>query len=294
MRTSSATRASCFTHWDDMTEDTADAVQSPEVTVQRWAAVVEYDGSAYNGWQRQKHSMTVQQKVEQALSRVANEPVTLVCAGRTDSGVHATNQVIHFDSVAERQPRNWLLGVNANLPADIRLRWVGPVAVDFSARFSALKRTYRYIICNSVHPPALFQRNVTWVADPLDDAAMHRAGQQLLGERDFSSFRAAGCQSNTPFRCVERLEVRRAGELVVVEICANAFLHHMVRNIVGALLAVGRGMHSEPWLGELLECRDRTLAPPTAPANGLYLVGVEYPPASGVAALPFGPLLLAG
>lgn len=274
--------------------DTTDAPQSPEAIVQRWAAVVEYDGSAYNGWQRQKHSTTVQQKVEQALSRVANEAVTLVCAGRTDSGVHATNQVIHFDSTAPRQPRNWLLGVNANLPADIRLRWVGTVASDFSARFSARRRTYRYIVYNSPHPPALFHRNVTWVPDPLDAPAMHRAGQHLLGERDFSSFRAAGCQSNTPFRCIERLEVRRFGELVVVEICANAFLHHMVRNIAGALLAVGKGMQSESWLGDLLEWRDRTLAPPTAPASGLYLVGVEYPSTSGVAALPFGPVLLGG
>lgn len=274
--------------------DTTDALQSPEVTVRRWAAVVEYDGSAYNGWQRQKHSMTVQQKVEQALSRVANEAVTLVCAGRTDSGVHATSQVIHFDSGAERQPRNWLLGVNANLPADIRLRWVGPVAADFSARFSALKRTYRYIIHNSAHPPALFHRNVTWVADPLDEAAMHCAGQHLLGERDFSSFRAAGCQSHTPFRRVERLQVRRFGELVVVEICANAFLHHMVRNITGALLAVGKGVQNEAWLGDLLERRDRTQAPPTAPANGLYLVGVEYPPTFGLPALALGPVLLAG
>lgn len=273
---------------------TTDAPQSPGVTVQRWAAVVEYDGSAYNGWQRQKHSTTVQQQVEQALSRVANEAVTLVCAGRTDAGVHATNQVIHFDSRAVRQPRNWLLGVNANLPADIRLRWVGPVTADFSARFSALKRTYRYLICNTGHPPALFQRNVTWVAEPLDVAAMHRAGQQLLGERDFSSFRAAGCQSSTPFRCVERLEVRRCAELVVVEICANAFLHHMVRNITGALLAVGKGMRSEGWLGELLEQRDRTLAPPTAAANGLYLVGVAYPLPFGIPPLAPGPLLLAG
>lgn len=274
--------------------DTTDALRTPEVTLQRWAAVVEYDGSAYNGWQRQKHSTTVQQQVEQALSRVANEAVTLVCAGRTDSGVHATNQVIHFDSAAAREPRNWLLGANANLPLDIRLRWVGAVANDFSARFSARKRTYRYVIHNSAHPPALFQRNVTWVSERLDAVAMHRAGQQLLGEQDFSSFRAAGCQSNTPFRCVEHLRVHRFGELVVVEICANAFLHHMVRNIVGALLAVGKGAQSEAWLGELLRHRDRTLAPPTAPANGLYLVGVEYPPNCGVAVLPFGPVLLGG
>lgn len=270
-----------------------DNLQTPPV-MQRWAAVVEYDGSAYNGWQRQKHSVTVQQKVEQALSRVANECVTLVCAGRTDSGVHATNQTIHFDSAANRQPRNWLLGVNANLPGDIRLRWVEEVDAGFSARFSALSRTYRYIICNRSHPPALFHRAVTWVADELDVAAMHRAGQQLLGERDFSSFRAAGCQSNTPFRNVQQLAVRRHGELVVLEIRANAFLQHMVRNITGSLLAVGRGQQSASWLGQLLAGCDRTRAPATAPANGLYLVGVEYPDHYGIPRLEPGPLLLAG
>lgn len=270
------------------------ALQSSPPVFRRWAAVVEYDGSAYSGWQRQKHSVAVQGKVEQALSRVANEAVALVCAGRTDAGVHATHQVIHFDSAAARQPRNWLLGVNANLPDDIRLRWVGEVDAGFSARFSALKRTYRYIICNRPQRPGLFHRAVTWVEDELDVAAMHRAGQLLLGERDFSSFRAAGCQSNTPFRNVDRIVVRRHGELVALEISANAFLHHMVRNITGALLAVGRGQQPESWLGDLLEWRDRTRAPATAPANGLYLVGVKYPESCGIPRMEPGPLLLAG
>ncbi len=266
----------------------------PEGPARRWAAVVEYDGSGYNGWQRQKHSTTVQEKVERALSRVGNEPITLVCAGRTDAGVHATHQVIHFDSTATRAARNWLLGVNANLPDDIRLRWVGAVDAGFSARFSAHSRTYRYVICSRPQRPGLFHRAVTWVDYGLDVDAMHRAGQCLLGERNFSSFRAAGCQSNTPFRDVQQLDVFRFGELVVLQIRANAFLHHMVRNITGALLAVGRGQRDASWLAALLEARDRTQAPPTAPSAGLYLVGVGYPDGCGIPSLDPGPLLLSG
>jgi len=245
--------------------------------VKRIAAAVEYDGSAFCGWQRQTHSPSVQFHVEAALTQVANERITVACAGRTDTGVHATNQVIHFDTRADRNPKNWVLGVNANLPFGIRLHWAEERPPQFHARFSARARTYRYLIVNQPQRSALFYHWLTWEKRPLDEVQMHRAAQLLLGERDFSSFRAAGCQSNTPNRNVHAAKVWRQGDLVILEITANAFLHHMVRNIAGALLCVGRGDYAYTWPGELLALSDRTQAPPTAAPNGLYLVGVNYP-----------------
>ncbi|MEZ5528627.1 MAG: tRNA pseudouridine(38-40) synthase TruA [Porticoccaceae bacterium] len=245
--------------------------------VKRIAAAVEYDGSAFCGWQRQTHSPSIQFHVEAALTQVANERIGVACAGRTDTGVHATNQIIHFDTRADRSARNWVLGVNANLPFGIRLHWAEERPAQFHARFAATARTYRYLIANQPHRSALFYHWLTWEKRPLDEGRMHRAVQLLLGENDFSSFRAAGCQSNTPNRNVHAASVWRQGELVILEITANAFLHHMVRNITGALLCVGRGDYPEEWLGELLALRDRTQAPPTAPPNGLYLVRVDYP-----------------
>jgi tRNA pseudouridine38-40 synthase len=245
--------------------------------VRRIAAAVEYDGSSFCGWQRQTHSPSVQAEVETALTTVANQPVTIACAGRTDTGVHGTNQIIHFDTGADRTPRNWLLGANANLPFGIRVHWVSEQPAQFHARFSATARTYRYLIANQPQRPAICHHGLTWEKKLLNESLMNQAAQQLIGEQDFSSFRAAGCQSRSPNRNVHAVNVWRQGNLVVVEITANAFLHHMVRNIVGSLLCVGRGSQPVEWLGSLLQKKDRTQAPATAPANGLYLVTVRYP-----------------
>jgi len=257
------------------------------------AAAVEYSGRNFCGWQRQSHSPSVQGVVEAALSFVANEAVTIACAGRTDTGVHATNQIIHFDTTAKRQPHNWIRGANTRLPENVRLHWLAQVDGRFHARFSALSRTYRYIICNEPVPPAIFRGLMTWCKEPLDEGLMHNAAQGLLGENDFSSFRAAACQSRSPFRCVENISVYRQGTLVVIEITANAFLHHMVRNIAGVLLAVGRGDRPENWPRELLLLRDRNRGEITAAPDGLFLVSVAYPSCHQIPALDPGPHFIA-
>ncbi len=243
----------------------------------RLAAGVEYDGSAYCGWQRLGHAPSVQEEVERALSGIAAEPVSVVCAGRTDSGVHATGQIIHFDTTAERPLRGWLRGSNVRLPDGIALRWVQRVPEVFHARFSARSRRYRYIIQNREARPALLNQRVAWNYHRLDTGRMHNAAQYLLGEHDFSSFRAAGCQANHALRELQSIAVSRQGDFIYMDVQANAFLHHMVRNIVGSLLLVGKGERPVEWLGELLALRDRTRAGATAPAAGLYLVHVEYP-----------------
>ncbi|RUO61926.1 tRNA pseudouridine(38-40) synthase TruA [Pseudidiomarina insulisalsae] len=258
----------------------------------RFALGIEYDGSQYFGWQRQREVVAVQEVLERALSKVANHPVEVVCAGRTDAGVHATGQVVHFDSAELRSTPAWTMGVNSNLPADVAVRWVRQVPDDFSARFSATGRRYRYVICNTRLRPAILGRGVSHYHFDLNVADMHQAAQALLGEHDFSSFRAAQCQSHSPNRCVTHIEVSRHGDYVVVDIAANAFLHHMVRNIVGSLLAVGRGEQASDWPGKLLAQRDRTLAAATAKAEGLYLVQVDYPEHFGLPQLPPGPLWL--
>lgn len=258
-------------------------MQAPRV-----ALVVEYNGSGFHGWQRQEDPAvaTVQRSLEAALSQVADAPVTLVCAGRTDRGVHASNQVVHFDPPRDRSAKAWVCGANALLPASVVVKNALPVDAEFHARFSAIARTYRYFIYNSAHRPGIFAGQLSWVKLALDEGAMHEAGQYLLGELDFSAFRAAGCQSKSAFRYVEYLRVSRSAELVCVEIKANAFLLHMVRNIVGSLLEVGMGHRKPGWIAELQQCGDRREAAATAPADGLYLVGVDYPP---VYALPAGP-----
>jgi len=260
----------------------------------RIACRIEYDGSRYCGWQAQPQLdvATVQETLESALAGIADAPVRIQCAGRTDTGVHGFGQIIHFDAPAARSPKAWVLGVNANLPPDVRVHWAVPVAADFHARFSALSRRYRYVIANTAIRPALLGRQVTWQRRLLDEQSMHDAAQSLLGERDFSAFRAASCQSASPMRNVQSLDVYRRGELVVVDIKANAFLHHMVRNLVGSLMAVGMGRRDADWLAGLLAGRDRSLAAETAPADGLYLVEVDYPPQFGLPATPYGPLLL--
>lgn len=261
--------------------------------IKRYAAAVEYDGSGFCGWQKQRHSPSVQAVVESALSSVANHPIVVACAGRTDTGVHATNQIIHFDTHAERQPRNWLLGANANLPHGVRLHWLEEQGGAFHARFSATARTYRYLLINQPQRPALFHQWLTWEKRPLQAGLMHDAAQALLGEQDCSAFRGAGCQSNTPMRNVHRVSVSQQADLVWVEITANAFLLHMVRNIVGALLAVGRGDKPVDWINELLQGKDRTVAPATAPPNGLYLVAVAYPEQYQLPAFSRGPAFVA-
>lgn len=246
------------------------------VTV-RLVAAVEYDGSGFSGWQRQRHTGSVQEAVERAISRVADEAVEVTCAGRTDAGVHATGQVIHFDSGARREERAWVMGGNSHLPDSVRLLWVRPIDPDFHARFSALARGYRYVILSRPLPSALHRQRVAWTYKPLDAARMHEAGQALLGEHDFSAFRAAGCQARHAVRRISRLQVSRHGDYLYLDIEANAFLHHMVRNIAGSLMAIGAGEQPLEWIGEVLAGRDRTLAAATGPAAGLYLVKVSYP-----------------
>ena len=219
-------------------------------------------------------------------------PVRVHCAGRTDTGVHASNQVIHFDAPVERGLKAWVLGVNTHLPDDIRVLWARAVAPEFHARFSAQSRRYRYIISNTRVRPAIQHGLVSWQRRQLDAPLMHSAAQSLLGERDFSSFRAASCQSVSPMRNVHFVEVSRRGQLVIIDIQANAFLHHMVRNIAGSLMAVGTRSKSEAWIGQLMEARDRSQAADTASPHGLYLVSVEYPPVYDLPILPLGPLML--
>lgn len=245
----------------------------------RIALGVEYDGSGFRGFQTQGVGVpTVQRCLEQALTAVAAHPVAVTCAGRTDAGVHAGGQVVHFDSDADRPLRAWVMGGNAHLPDAISIIWAQPVPDSFHARFSALARCYRYIIINRAVRSALLRQRVTWWYQPLDAERMHLAGQALLGEHDFSSYRAQGCQSRSPMRCVHELTVTRYGDYIVLDIEANAFLQHMVRNIVGVLLAIGAGERPLDWARAVLELRDRTLGGVTAPPDGLSLIAVRYPP----------------
>ncbi|HEY9035555.1 MAG TPA: tRNA pseudouridine(38-40) synthase TruA [Pseudomonadales bacterium] len=265
-----------------------------EPFTQRIALAVEYDGSAFYGWQKQLDPAlpTVQQTLEEAVAKVANHPVNIRCAGRTDAGVHATAQTVHFDTSVDRPLRAWVQGVNAHLPKTVAVRWAAPTPHDFHARHSALARTYRYVICNRDQRLGVGHAQFTWERHPLDAKAMHRAAQALLGERDCSAFRAAGCQSSTPMRNVMSVAVQRREDWVVLEITANAFLLHMVRNIAGSLMAVGRGEQAEDWIARLLTAADRNLSAPTAPPNGLYLVAVRYSPGCHLPSLPKGPLFL--
>jgi tRNA pseudouridine38-40 synthase len=248
----------------------------------RIAVGIEYDGSAYAGWQAQSSLPTLQGVLEQALGRVAAEPVGLTCAGRTDAGVHASGQVAHFDTHAVRSLRGWVLGANSELPRDVSVAWAMPVPGHFHARYCAEARTYRYLIANRLARPALLRGRAAWIHRPLDEARMREAAQALLGEHDFSAFRAAECQAKSPIRRMERLEVERHGEFVTIEATANAFLHHMARNIAGLLIAIGRGDAPVEFAHQVLSGRDRTRNAATAAAAGLYLLAVRYPAAFGV------------
>jgi tRNA pseudouridine38-40 synthase len=251
----------------------------------RIAALVEYDGTGFAGWKSQSHCASIQDAVQEALSFVAAHRVATVCAGRTDSGVHALGQVVHFDTDAARTPRAWVLGANTRLPPSIALRWAGEVAANFHARHSAVRRTYRYCILNRSARSALQRERAAWIHRPLDAAAMHAAGQALVGEHDFSAFRSVECQSPSAVRKVIQLGVRRDDDAIWVEITANAYLHHMVRNVVGTLIEVQREADPAQAMRRILESGDRRLAGATAPAAGLYLWQVEYPPAHGIPSL---------
>ena len=251
----------------------------------RYALGIEYDGSEFFGWQRlskpgepdRRGEPTVQVAVERALTFVAGALIKVVCAGRTDSGVHAAAQVVHFDSPVQRDVRGWVLGTTTQLPPSVCVRWCQPVAADFHARYAARARRYRYRLLNRPVRTALHRQYLSWERRPLDADAMHRAAQVLVGQHDFSAFRTVHCQAPHARRDLHEITVRREGEVVEVEVQANAFLHHMVRNIVGSLLVIGRGDRPEAWLGELLAGRDRAVAGPTAPSAGLLFLGPRYP-----------------
>ena len=252
----------------------------------RIALGIEYDGTAYNGWQRQRTGEGVQERVEAALTLVADEAINVCCAGRTDTGVHASGQVVHFDTNSERSERGWLLGANTTLPDDIAVTWARPVSDDFHARFSATARSYRYVILNRQVRPAINRHRAWWVHQTLDAELMHQAAQKLLGRHDFSAFRAAGCQASTPIREITSIAVVRIGDRIVLEVAANAFLQHMVRTIIGTLVAIGGDDVAIDSLPAILASKDRKNAGVVAPSHGLTLVHVAYPDDFNIPSVP--------
>lgn len=262
--------------------------------ISRFALAVEYRGDHYHGWQRLtgRNEPTIQQALEQALGRVADEPITVVCAGRTDAGVHATNQIVHFDTAAARSEKAWVLGGNSHLPSDIRIRWARPVEPSFHARFSARARTYRYLIANTPSQPAIADRQCLWIRKPLDVAAMQRAASYCLGEHDFSTVRGASCQARSPVRTLHRFTIQPVNNWLLVEVCGNAFLHHMVRNLMGLLLPVGMGTKPPEWVAEVLALRDRKQGGKTEAPGALYLVKVDYDKDYGFPQMAKGPFML--
>ncbi len=259
----------------------------------RVALGIEYDGTRYCGWQRQVDVDSVQEQVEKALSIIANHPVKIQCAGRTDTGVNGTGQVVHFDTEANRRMIEWTLGANAKLPRDIVIRWAKDVSPEFHARFSATARRYRYVIYNNTVRPAILANGLSHYHNPLDVEKMHQAGQYLVGEHDFTSFRASQCQSHSPWRDMKHVNVSRHGDFIVIDVKANAFVHHMVRNIAGSLIKVGCGDVEPEWMQWLLEQKNRRLAGMTAKAEGLYLVDVDYPEEFGIPKSALGPVFFA-
>lgn len=259
----------------------------------RWALSVEYNGAHFNGFQKQLTSAhTIQAHLERALSKVANENIAIVCAGRTDAGVHASEQIIHFDTLAIRPEKAWIKGVNSELPDDIRVHWAKEVSPAFHARFSAFSRTYRYILYCAYTRPATIHKLVTWTSYDLSVDFMREASEAIVGEYDYTSFRASQCQAYSPVRCIEHIVFFNHGPFIVMEIRANAFLHHMVRNIAGTLIDIGRGAKPVSWMKELLDLRDRTKASPTARPWGLYLVKVNYDAQYRLPETPIGPIFI--
>ena len=243
----------------------------------RYVARIEYNGSAFHGWQRQTHESSVQSAVERALSRVADESITVVCAGRTDTGVHSVGQIVHFDTAANRSVKAWVMGGNTFLCRDAAIRMVKPISDSFHARYSAYSRSYRYGILNTDTRSAVLGKRTRWIYQPLDIEAIRSGANFLIGEHDFSAFRAAGCQAKNPVRNISQIEVHRNRGFVYIDITANAFLHNMVRIIAGALIKIGKGEARPEWIGNILESRDRTIGGMTAPAHGLYFIGPSYP-----------------
>jgi len=243
----------------------------------RIALGIEYSGENYCGWQRQKHSPSVQENLEKVLSQISDQSIKVFCAGRTDTGVHATGQVVHFDMKGTRPESAWMRGANNYLAKDISIAWSKNVGDEFHARFSAISRTYRYIIQNTPHPAASLNGKVTWHRKPLDEKLIQQGANYLVGQHDFSSFQASSCQANTSIRKVEYVRVQRLNDLIFIDIKANAFLHHMVRNIVGCLLQIGEARQSPEFVSKLINVCDRRKAPDTAKPHGLYLVNVDYP-----------------
>ncbi len=261
----------------------------------RVALGVEYKGSRYRGWQRQLPGVpSVQEELERALSRVAAQPVNLMCAGRTDAGVHASGQVVHFDTPVERPLIAWVMGANANLPGDISVTWAKVMPAHFHARFKACARRYRYVIYNDQIRPAHMAEEVTWNHRPLDVQQMREAARALVGTHDFTSFRALKCQAKSPIKTVHHFQVIEQGRMIVLDVRANAFLHHMVRNFAGMLMTIGAGERPVEWVAEALEARDRRLGGVTAHPYGLYLVQVEYPEEFVLPERYLGPHFLSG
>lgn len=244
----------------------------------RIALGIEYCGTDFRGWQSQADGGTVQDALETALATIAGVPVGTLCAGRTDAGVHATQQVVHFDSPVERPLTAWVRGVNSHLPDGVAIRWAQPVSDEFHARFSARGRRYRYLLLNRPQRPGLWHGRVGWFHLPLDLAAMQEASARLLGEHDFSAFRAAGCQAKSPVKLMSVARVQQQGSMFIFDFEASAFLHHMVRNLVGSLVCIGKGVHGPAWMDELLQMQDRQLAAPTFSPEGLYFRGPVYQP----------------
>ncbi|QIJ00713.1 tRNA pseudouridine(38-40) synthase TruA [Stutzerimonas balearica] len=275
---------------------TETAADMAAVAVSRIALGVEYKGARYRGYQRQVDGVpSIQETLERALSRVAGgQPVSLTCAGRTDALVHASGQVVHFDTTVQRSPHAWVMGANANLPADISVTWAQQMPMGFDARFSAVSRRYRYVIYNDPIRPAHLAQEVTWNHRPLDIVAMREAAAMLVGTHDFSAFRASQCQAKSPVKTVHHLELLEFGRLIVIDIRANAFLHHMVRNIAGVLMTIGAGEQSVDWARQVLESRRREQGGVTAHPYGLYLVHVEYPAQFDVPERYLGPHFLSG
>ncbi|WP_235914912.1 tRNA pseudouridine(38-40) synthase TruA [Pelistega ratti] len=248
----------------------------------RMALGIAYDGQSFNGWQTQPNGNTVQDFLENALTQFTAEPIHTICAGRTDTGVHGLGQIVHFDTVAERQLFSWVRGVNALLPPSIRVRWAHEVSGDFHARFSACSRTYVYIIRNEMNLAPSWQGRAGWDFHPLDTTLMQQAASYLIGTHDFTSFRSSICQAASPIRTLEQLTIEQHGVFIVFTLKANAFLHHMVRNIIGALVYVGKGRFPPEWIQQLLHQRNRSFSAPTFMADGLYLVNVDYPEQFGL------------
>jgi len=248
----------------------------------RYALAVEYNGGGFCGWQRQPHCHSVQEELEQALTQIAQTPITVHCAGRTDTGVHAHAQIVHFDTDVSRPLTAWSFGVNSHLDKRVAVRWASPVSEDFHARFSALNRSYRYTLLNRATRPGVRSGMIGWERVQLDTERMHLCAQSLIGEQDFSSFRSSECQADHAIREVQAVSVTREGDEVHIDIRANGFLHNMVRIITGCLVAVGRGEQSEQWIAELLTAKDRTLAGVTVSPHGLYFVQPQYPAEFGI------------